>query len=153
MRALNSKESNILTTNLSSTECLIQQQELILDVQQLKTLGNLCESLVSTGVLEQNCGISGVVALETLQFCTKWQNWQHELICDVQQLNSLRPSDAIGRQRSGSTLAQVMAWCLTVPSHYLKQCWLIISKVQWHPSESKRYPSHQSLKLAWKLLI
>ena len=38
-------------------------------------------------------------------------------------------------QRSGSTLAQVMACCLTAPSHYLNQCWLIISKVQWHSSE------------------
>ena len=36
----------------------------------------------------------------------------------------------------GSTLAQVMACCLTAPSHYLNQCRLIISKVQWHPSES-----------------
>ena len=26
--------------------------------------------------------------------------------------------------RSGSTLAQVMACCLTAPSHYLNQCWL-----------------------------
>ena len=34
--------------------------------------------------------------------------------------------------RSGSTLAQVMACCLTAPSHYLNQCWLIISEVQWH---------------------
>ena len=49
--------------------------------------------------------------------------------------NSLRPSDAIWRQRSGSTLAQVMACCLTAPSHYLHQCWLIISKVLWHSSE------------------
>ena len=36
----------------------------------------------------------------------------------------------------GSTLAQVMAqvmaWCLTAPSQYLNQCWLIISEVQWH---------------------
>ena len=39
--------------------------------------------------------------------------------------NSLRPSDAIWRHRSGSTLAQVMACCLTAPSHYLNQCWLI----------------------------
>ena len=44
-------------------------------------------------------------------------------------VNSLRPSDAIWRHRSGSTLAQIMAWCLTAPSHYLNQCWLIISKV------------------------
>ena len=51
-------------------------------------------------------------------------------------INSLWPSDAIWRHKSRSTLAQVMACCLTAPSHYLNQCWLIISKVQWHPSES-----------------
>ena len=28
-----------------------------------------------------------------------------------------------------------MAWCLTAPSHYLNQCWLIISKVPRHSSE------------------
>ena len=48
------------------------------------------------------------------------------------RVNSLWPSDAIWRQGSGSTLAQVMACCLTAPSHYLNQCWLIISEVQWH---------------------
>ena len=47
-------------------------------------------------------------------------------------LDSLWPSDALWRKRSGSTLAHVMACCLTTPSHYLNQCWLIISKVQWH---------------------
>ena len=36
---------------------------------------------------------------------------------------------------SASTLAQVMACCLTAPSHYLSQCWLIICEVQWHSSE------------------
>ena len=45
------------------------------------------------------------------------------------RLNSLRPSGAIWQYRSESTLAQVMACCLTAPSHYLNQCWLIISKV------------------------
>ena len=45
------------------------------------------------------------------------------------QVNSLGPSDAIWRQKTGLTLAQVMACCLTAPSHYLNQCWLIISKV------------------------
>ena len=44
-------------------------------------------------------------------------------------INSLRPTDATWRHRSGSTLAQVMACCLTAPSHYLLPCWLIISKV------------------------
>ena len=47
-------------------------------------------------------------------------------------INSLWPSDAIWRQRSGSTLAQVMACCLMAPSHYLNQRWLIINEVQWH---------------------
>ena len=37
-------------------------------------------------------------------------------------------SDAIWRQRSGSTLDKVMACCLMVPRHYLNK-WLIISKV------------------------
>ena len=41
----------------------------------------------------------------------------------------------IWRHKSGSTLAQVMACCLTAPSHYLNQCWLIIGKVQWHSFE------------------
>ena len=50
-------------------------------------------------------------------------------------INSLWPSDAIWQHRSGSTLVQVMACCLMAPSHYLNQCWLIISKVQWHSFE------------------
>ena len=48
------------------------------------------------------------------------------------KFNSLWPSDTIWRQRSGSILDKVMACCLTAPSHYLNQCWLIISEVQWH---------------------
>ena len=44
--------------------------------------------------------------------------------CSWELLNSLWPSDAIWRHRSGSTLAQVMACCLTAPSHYLNQYWL-----------------------------
>ena len=51
--------------------------------------------------------------------------------------NSLGPSDSTWRQRSGSTLAQVMAWCLMAPSHYLNRCWLIISKVEWDSTKSK----------------
>ena len=44
-------------------------------------------------------------------------------------VNSLWPSDVIWRQGSRSTLAQVMDCCLTAPSHYLNQYWLIISRV------------------------
>ena len=55
-----------------------------------------------------------------------WIKW-------LKLFNSLWPSDAMWRQRSGSTLAHVMACCLTAPSHYLKQYWpIIISHVLWH---------------------
>ena len=50
-------------------------------------------------------------------------------------VNSLWTNDDIWRQRSGSTLAQVLACCLTAPSHYLNQFWLTISKVHWHSFE------------------
>ena len=49
--------------------------------------------------------------------------------------NSLGPSDAIWHWRSWSTLVQVMACCLMAPSHYLNQCWLIISNILWHSFE------------------
>ena len=42
----------------------------------------------------------------------------------------LRPSDIIWGHRSGSAMAQLMA-CLTAPSHYLNQSWLLISEVLW----------------------
>ena len=38
-------------------------------------------------------------------------------------INTLRPSDAIWRRRSYSTLIQVMACWLMASSHNLKQCW------------------------------
>ena len=44
-------------------------------------------------------------------------------------VNSLWPSDAIRRHRIWSALVQVMACCLTAPSHYLKQYWVVISEV------------------------
>ena len=76
-----------------------------------------------------------------------------------ESVNSLWPSDAIWRQRSGSTLVQIMACCLTAPSHYLNQCWLIISKVQWHPSESNFTRDTSAITCishwnnAWKLFV
>ena len=66
-------------------------------------------------------------------------------------INSLGPSDAIWRQRSWSTLAQVMAGCLTTPSHYMNQCWLIISKVEWHLSKGK-FTSDNSAINHWNYL-
>ena len=56
----------------------------------------------------------------------------HAILHDI---NSLWPNDTLWWQRSGSTLAQVIACCLTAPSHYLNQGWLTISKVHWHSIE------------------
>ena len=47
-------------------------------------------------------------------------------------INLLWPSDAMWPWRSWPTLGQVMACCLTAPSHYLNQCWLTINEVLWH---------------------
>ena len=51
-------------------------------------------------------------------------------------LNSLWPSDAIWQYSSGSPLTQVVPCCLTAPSHYLNQCWLVIKCILWHSPES-----------------
>ena len=42
-------------------------------------------------------------------------------------VNSLQPSDTMWHCRPWLTLAEVMAYCLMAPSHYLRQCWQIIS--------------------------
>ena len=65
-------------------------------------------------------------------------------------LNSLGPSDAIWWQRSGSTLAQVIACCLMAPSHYLNQCWLVISKVDLRAS-SQEMTQPSITKIIWKM--
>ena len=60
---------------------------------------------------------------------------------------SLWPNDAIWRHGTRSTLAQVMACCLTAPSHYLNQCWLILSKVQKYSLEVHPSITKVSLKI------
>ena len=53
----------------------------------------------------------------------------------AQWVNSCWPRDAIWGCRYGSTLAQLTTCCLMAPSHYLNQCWHLISKIQWHSSQ------------------
>ena len=45
-----------------------------------------------------------------------------------------------------------MAWCLTAPSHYLNQCWLIINGTVWHSPKTNfmRSSRYQVVKWAWK---
>ena len=65
---------------------------------------------------------------------TRGNSISNILLCNQHCINLLWLSDPIWRLESGSTLVQVMACCLTAPSHYLNQCWHI-SKVQRHSSE------------------
>ena len=51
-------------------------------------------------------------------------------------INTMWPSDTIWWNITGSTLAQVMACCLTASSHYPNQCWLLISEILWHSPQS-----------------
>ena len=72
------------------------------------------------------CGVSLNKLLNKQPSC--WVIWDIMMLT-WKHINSLRSSDAIWWQRSESTLAQVMACCLTAQSHYLNQWWLMISKV------------------------
>ena len=45
------------------------------------------------------------------------------------RVNSLWSSYAIWRRKTWTTLDPVMTSCLTAPSHYQNQCWLIIAEV------------------------
>ena len=62
----------------------------------------------------------------------KHKHYYHNRVVHMILFNLLRTSDAIWQHRSGSILVQVMTWCHQAPSHYLSQCWLIISEVQWY---------------------
>ena len=69
-----------------------------------------------------------------IKVCPHGSNWQISI--DL-VMAWCREADAIWGNRSRSTLAQVMAWCLMAPRHYLNQCWLIIKGVLWHSPKSK----------------
>ena len=59
------------------------------------------------------------------------------LVCweSILAINSLAAGGVICGHETWSTLDQVMAWCLTAPSHCLNQCWLIFSEILWHSSK------------------
>ena len=51
---------------------------------------------------------------------------------NVLLINSLWLSDDIWWHKSCLGLDQEMAWCLTAPSHYLFECWLIFYRIIWN---------------------
>ena len=62
-----------------------------------------------------------IYIIHKLQKAVVWGMRFNTLYTENQRfnINSLRPSDAVRRQGTESTLAQVMACWLTAPSHYL----------------------------------
>ena len=66
-------------------------------------------------------------------------------------IDLLWPSDALWWHISGSTLAQVMACCLTTPSHYRNQCWPIIGVGLWHSLVIRFLGSVQDINLGDKI--
>ena len=61
----------------------------------------------------------------------RWTPQRQSLI----SLNPMWPSDTKWRHWSESSLADVMACCLTAPSHYPKPFWPLINEVIWHSLE------------------
>ena len=71
------------------------------------------------------------------------------------KVNSLRPSNTIWWQKSGSTLNQVMACCLMAPiaSHHRHQYQLVIKGVLWHSQQFYRKCSRYLSSIwVWKWL-
>ena len=66
---------------------------------------------------------------------------------------SFWPNDALWRRRSGSTLAQVMACCLTATSHYMNQCWFITSRVPRNYSEGNIVIRSENTKQCNNIMI
>ena len=147
--------------------------QIISDYHPILGLHNLDTSVGMCSFTDQWLGIYGQILSPSLytqritHTCTYFVGITpkiHIPICHLTHghVNLLGPSDAILRPKSGSTLAQVMACWLTAPSHYLNQCWLIISKIWWHSSEGNFIRSTSAtihkfslkityLKLNWNL--
>ena len=62
-------------------------------------------------------------------------------------------SDTIWQHRTGSTMVQAMACCLTASSYYLNQCWLFNSETQWQSLQkfSQEIPQPPTLKICLEI--
>ena len=93
-----------------------------------------CRVLISLSLAPRNCFGEILIKIQNFSLKNAAENIAREMVAILSRerwVNSLRHSDAIWRQKTGSALAQVMTCCLTAPNHYLKQCWLFISKDLW----------------------
>ena len=110
---------------IQSLECSILLYWIIVWLQHIgKRVKILCNAMsVSDVISVTRCNTMRCSILRDLFGHSEWRGKEWWLV------NSSWPSDGIWWHRSGSTLAQVMACCLTAPNHYLDQYWLIISVV------------------------
>ena len=76
-----------------------------------------------------------------------WKSYRIQNLCLRSLVNSLWFTDTKWQHRFWSTVAQVIAWCLMAPSHYLNQCWLI-NGVLWQSHECN-FTSAKSLRGQW----
>ena len=67
-------------------------------------------------------------------------SWHQRTWClGAQQINSLRPSDAMLRHKSVKILAQAMTYFLIAPNYCFNQNWLTINEVLWHSFQGNVY--------------
>ena len=105
------------------------------------------DQMIQVQTLSQHCTcwLSGIILCMCPANERRRYNITSSLICWVHSpngpwtvdnfpLNSWRPS-SIWHYWTWSTLVEVMACCLSAPSHHLDQCWLIINAVLWHSPE------------------
>ena len=123
-------------------------------------LCNICSKLMglNTVHLQKTCTIFLYLILLYLYHCFQHINatyltiYHSGLLCANLTIarvpiNSLWPNDTRWHRRSWSSLVQIMACCLTAPSHYMNQCWFLISEVLWHSPESNLTVSSQDTAL------
>ena len=90
-------------------------------------------SLGHTNIASHDC-IQLFLFLTCMMATNVYLKWKHGCCPVGSYLNYVNPlwsDDAIGWQGARSTLSQVMACCLTEPSHYLKLCPFVIHKSPW----------------------
>ena len=78
-----------------------------------------------------------------LQQRAYWMRWT--IFMENGSFNTLWPDDTLWRRRSGSTFAQVMACCQTVPSHCLNLAfiwWRFMKNIWWYKSVKRDWKLH-----------
>ena len=75
-------------------------------------------------------------------------NSSDNAICIYARLTHCGLVTPYGNKEPGLTLAQIMAFCPTAPSHYLIKCWLIVnwtltSKLHWNLNQNTNFFFHK----------